>query len=89
MVAARILSSCGRPSLGDWRLATVNVRTSIRRAQRLAARAATLHLTREEFAARMVPSERPCEVGEEPDGQLLHPVVRAAPGAAAGMTLAT
>ncbi|BDA47361.1 hypothetical protein COCOBI_10-2080 [Coccomyxa sp. Obi] len=72
VVAARILSSCRKAILGDWRLATVNVRTASGVLSDWL-RGRDPQLTREEFAARWCHRNVLCAVGEEPDAQLLIP----------------
>ena len=72
VVAARILSSCRKAILGDWRLATVNVRTASGVLSDWL-RGRDPKLTREEFAARWCHRNVLCTVGEEPDAQLLIP----------------
>ena len=87
-MAARILSSCRKAILGNWRLATVNVRTASGVLSDWL-RWRDPQLTREEFAARWCHRNVLCAVGEESDGLAPYPVECAAPGAAASMTLAT
>ncbi|BDA40487.1 hypothetical protein COCOBI_01-1400 [Coccomyxa sp. Obi] len=72
VVAARLLSSCRKAILGDWRLATVNVRTTSGVLSDWL-RGCDPKLTREEFTARWCHRNVLCAVGEGPDAQLSIP----------------
>ncbi|BDA42545.1 hypothetical protein COCOBI_03-4350 [Coccomyxa sp. Obi] len=72
VVAARLLSSCRKAILGDWRLATVNVRTTSGVLSDWL-RGRDPKLTREEFTARWCHRNVLCAVGEGPDAQLSIP----------------
>ncbi|BDA50463.1 hypothetical protein COCOBI_16-1390 [Coccomyxa sp. Obi] len=72
VVSARLLSSCRKAILGDWRLATVNVRTTSGVLSDWL-RGRDPKLTREEFTARWCHRNVLCAVGEGPDAQLSIP----------------
>ncbi|BDA42544.1 hypothetical protein COCOBI_03-4340 [Coccomyxa sp. Obi] len=72
VVAARLLSSCRKAILGDWRLATVNVRTTSGVLSDWL-RGRDPKLTREEFTARWCHRNVLCAVGEGLDAQLSIP----------------
>lgn len=72
VVAARILSSCRKAILGDWRLATVTVRTASGVLSDWL-RGRDPKLTREEFTARWCHRNILCATGEGPEAQLLIP----------------
>ncbi|BDA46019.1 hypothetical protein COCOBI_08-1110 [Coccomyxa sp. Obi] len=72
VVAARLLSSCRKAILSDWRLATVNVRTTSGVLSDWL-RGRDPKLTREEFMARWCHRNVLCAVGEGLDAQLSIP----------------
>lgn len=78
-VAARIISSSRKAILGDWRLATINVRNTAGVPSDWL-RGRDPKLTREEFTARWCHRDVLCALGAAPDAQLVihcsaqHPV---------------
>ena len=78
-VTARVLASCRKALLGDWRLATVNIRQTTGVLSDWL-RGRDPKLTREEFRMRWCYRDILCELGAAPDAQLVihwsadHPV---------------